>query len=217
PAADIQIPEVTLKYTDTSINPDEGERNIIYTVEFDVYRDGNLIGHLAPNLQMVTATQQTKANAAVMSFPEKDLFVVYRGVNDAGAFAMDVRVNPLIGFVWVGFGLLMLGGAISAFGRRGNAPLGPPVETSPDAQADQQADAIAKGAGEEDADAREADSGAKEASAKLPGGEGAHSATNDSEAGDDASGDGPSSDAAASDDASGAPVSSATSDDGEKA
>ena len=31
---------------------------------------------------------------------------------------MDVRVNPLITFVWVGFGLLMLGTAVATFGRR---------------------------------------------------------------------------------------------------
>ncbi len=120
-APDIQIQEFTLRYTDNSIEKANNDQDIIYTVEFDVYRNGNLIGHMKPNLQMVVTTQQTKANAAVMSFPEKDLFVVYRGVNNAGAFAMDVRINPLISLVWVGFGLLMLGGLISAIGRRSAA------------------------------------------------------------------------------------------------
>jgi cytochrome c-type biogenesis protein CcmF len=46
------------------------------------------------------------------------LFVVYRGVNDEGAFSLDVRVNPLISFVWLGFGLLMLGVFLSTIGRR---------------------------------------------------------------------------------------------------
>lgn len=117
-ADDVELAEFTLRYTDNSIEPSEDGRTIFYRVEFDVYRDGNLIGHVAPDLQLEAATQQTKANAAVISFPEKDLFVVYRGVNDAGAFAMDVRINPLISFVWVGFALLMLGGAVSAYGRR---------------------------------------------------------------------------------------------------
>ena len=31
---------------------------------------------------------------------------------------MDVRVNPLVSFAWVGFALLMLGTAIALFGRR---------------------------------------------------------------------------------------------------
>ena len=63
--------------------------------------------------------QQQKLLASVISFPQEDLFVVYRGVNELGEFAMDVRVNPLISLVWVGFFLLMAGTAISTFGRRG--------------------------------------------------------------------------------------------------
>ena len=57
-----------------------------------------------PAVQLVSATQQQKLVASVIGFPLEDLFVVYRGVNDEGDFSMDVRVNPLISFVWVGFG-----------------------------------------------------------------------------------------------------------------
>ena len=35
--------------------------------------------------------------------PDRRSFVVYRGVNDAGDLSMDVRVNPLVSFAWVGF------------------------------------------------------------------------------------------------------------------
>ena len=48
----------------------------------------------------------------------EDLFVVYRGVNDAGQLSMDVRVNPLISWVWVGFAMLVVGTGLGAFGRR---------------------------------------------------------------------------------------------------
>ena len=44
--------------------------------------------------------------------------MVYRGVNNDGAFSMDVRVNPLISLVWVGFGLLMVGVCVATLGRR---------------------------------------------------------------------------------------------------
>ena len=69
-------------------------------------------------MQLVESTQQTKSNAAVISFAEEDLFVVYKGVNNAGDYSLDVRVNPQISLVWVGFGMLMLGSAIAALGRR---------------------------------------------------------------------------------------------------
>lgn len=118
-AADFNIRDYTLKYTGSSIVEDDAKANVYYTVEYDVYRGGAYIGHVAPTLQLVEATQQTKSNAAVIGFPEEDLFVVYKGVNTNGAFSMNVRVNPLIRFVWAGFALLMLGALLAGVGRRG--------------------------------------------------------------------------------------------------
>ena len=71
------------------------------------------------NLQLNATTQQTKANAAVLHYPTKDLFIVYNGVNTSGDFSMDVRVNPQISTVWAGFVLLLVGIAIATFGNRG--------------------------------------------------------------------------------------------------
>ena len=69
-------------------------------------------------MQLAQTTQQQKLVASVISLPGEDLFVVYRGVNNDGAFSMDVRVNPLISLVWVGFGLLMVGVCVATLGRR---------------------------------------------------------------------------------------------------
>lgn len=82
----------------------ENQDDTFYELDFDVYRDGEYVGHVHPSVQLVQSTQQQKLNAGVIGFPLEDLFVVYKGVNDEGAFAMDVRVNPLVTFVWVGFG-----------------------------------------------------------------------------------------------------------------
>lgn len=117
-AADFTVQDYTLKYTGNSVIEDASKANIYYTAEYDVYRGGSYVGHVAPTLQLVEATQQTKSNAAVIGFPEEDLFVVYKGVNTNGAFSMDVRVNPLIRFVWGGFALLMLGALLAGVGRR---------------------------------------------------------------------------------------------------
>ena len=114
------IDDYELRYTGNSVETMPNGDDVLYQVEFDVYRvsDGSYIGHVDPSVQLVTSTQQTKLNASVISFPTEDLFVVYRGVNEAGDLSMDVRVNPLVSFAWVGFGLLMLGTAIALFGRR---------------------------------------------------------------------------------------------------
>lgn len=117
-AEELVVQDFSLVYTGNSIDLQENGDDVIYQLDFDVYRDGEYVGHVSPSMQLVQSTQQTKANAGVISFPLEDLFVVYRGVNDDGAFSMDVRVNPLVSFVWVGFGLLMVGVLLALAGRR---------------------------------------------------------------------------------------------------
>ena len=86
-------------------------------MEFDVYRDDALVGHVAPSVTLVASTQQQQLNASVLSFPDEDLFVVYRGIGlDGASLSMDVRVNPLVSFVWVGTGVLVLGLLLSFAG-----------------------------------------------------------------------------------------------------
>ena len=117
-ASDFTIQDFTLVYTGNDIELQENQDDIIYELDFDVYRNGEYVGHVHPSVQLVQSTQQQKLNAGVIGFPLEDLFVVYKGVNDEGAFAMDVRVNPLVTFVWVGFGLLMVGITLALVGRR---------------------------------------------------------------------------------------------------
>ena len=113
------VQEYTLDYaSDRIVDDAEASNTMTYEVTFDVYRDGVKVGQVSPSVQLNVATQQRKLNAAVLGFPEEDLFVVYRGVNQAGWFSLDVRVNPFINFVWLGFGMLMAGTAFACFGRR---------------------------------------------------------------------------------------------------
>lgn len=118
-AEDFTIQDYTLVYTGNSVEEQENGDDIMYSLYYDVYRGGAYVGQVSPAVQVVQSTQQQKLVASVISFPEEDLFVVYRGVNSNGDFSMDVRVNPLITPVWVGFGLLMVGAALATFGGRG--------------------------------------------------------------------------------------------------
>ncbi len=112
------VQDYELTYVDNTVEMAENGDDIVYTVTFDVTRNGEYVGTVSPAVQLVQTTQQTKLIASVIGFPTEDLFVVYRGVNDAGAFSLDVRINPLITFVWIGFGLLVVGGFIALIARR---------------------------------------------------------------------------------------------------
>ena len=114
------IENYELRYLNNEVNQTANGKQIDYCTQFEVYdaNSGNYIGTVSPSVTLQSATQQTKLNASVISFPMEDLFVVYRGVNDAGQLSMDVRVNPLISWVWVGFAMLVVGTGLGAFGRR---------------------------------------------------------------------------------------------------
>ena len=115
---ELVIEDYTLTYTGNEVIKADNETDYFYRIFLDVYKEGNYIGSVDPTIQMVATTQQHQYHACVISFPTEDLFVVYRGVNDADDFGLDVRINPLIWLVWVGFGLLMVGSAVATFGRR---------------------------------------------------------------------------------------------------
>ena len=119
-AEPFEVGAYRLEYADDSITDDtESHNTMLYEVVFDVYKDDRYLGQVRPSVQLDVTTQQQKLNAAVMTFPEEDLFVVYRGVNQQGAFSLDVRVNPFILLVWIGFGMLLAGTLAALVGRRG--------------------------------------------------------------------------------------------------
>lgn len=117
------VDDYELRLDSSDIGESADGSAIVYRVRFDVYdaETGVFKGQVEPSVELDVASQQTKLNASVLSSPTEDLFVVYRGVNDAGDLSLDVRVNPLIGFVWTGFGMLVAGTAFAALGRRPKA------------------------------------------------------------------------------------------------
>lgn len=121
-AEPFDVQEYRLEYASDAITDNsEADGTVLYEVTFDVYKNDAYIGQVNPSIQLDVMTQQQKLNASVISFPEEDLFVVYRGVNQNGDFSLDVRVNPFIMLVWVGFGMLMLGTLFALVGRRGGS------------------------------------------------------------------------------------------------
>jgi len=75
---------------------------------FEVARDGRRVGTVAPSMTEFALQGQTRLNAKVVSEPLRDIFVVFQGMQD-DQISMNVKINPLIWFVWVGFGLLLVG------------------------------------------------------------------------------------------------------------
>ena len=118
-AEPFDVQEYRLEYaSDSIVDNSEADNAVVYGVTFDVYKNDRFVGQVSPSVQLDVMTQQQKLNAGVISFPEEDLFVVYRGVNQNGDFSLDVRVNQFIMLVWIGFGMLMVGTLFALIGPR---------------------------------------------------------------------------------------------------
>lgn len=113
----ITVRDYELTYVDHEIETMENG-DIFYSVTFDVTKNGNDLGQINPSMQVANGTQQTIPQSAVLSLPTEDLFVSYEHVETYNSLYLEVKINPLISVMWLGFVLMMVGTAIAAFGRR---------------------------------------------------------------------------------------------------
>lgn len=94
---------------------------------FAVAKDGAPVGTVTPGLTNFSRQQQTRLNAAVLSEPLRDIFVVWEG-NQAGKgggqeLSMNVKINPLIWFAWGGFIILLIGAGVAAWPKQWGEPV----------------------------------------------------------------------------------------------
>ena len=123
-SADDLFREVTLKVTDAAT--------------------GAELGTLTPSMEVsATNTGQQTLHAGVITFPIEDLFVAFQGLNADGSLSINVKINPLILFNWVGAGVSVLG-IVLAFAPRRATPL-----LAADERAAGRADSVAKAGAKE--------------------------------------------------------------------
>ena len=110
------IQDYRLVYQGTAIQPAPDNSSAIYTATFDVYKGDSYVGKVTPQINYIMDPQQLVSLPSTTSQPLEDLYVIFRGFDENNNFLLTAWVNPLITFVWVGFGLLMLGTIIAFFG-----------------------------------------------------------------------------------------------------
>ena len=120
---EFQIQDFTLKFAGSDSVTNDSSYTVASGVTFDVYKGDAYLGQVHPSVEQNMMTQQQKLNAGVISLPHEDLFVVYRGLSATGSLSLDVRVNPLIQLVWVGFALLMVSTLLAFCGRLRKRPV----------------------------------------------------------------------------------------------
>jgi cytochrome c-type biogenesis protein CcmF len=83
-----------------------------WRASIDVYKGGQRIETLRPEKRVYHASQQPSSEVAIAQGPQTDLYLVYAGLNeDRTKAVMQVYLNPLVMWVWIG-GLVMVLGTL---------------------------------------------------------------------------------------------------------
>ncbi|MBE0477022.1 MAG: cytochrome c biogenesis protein CcsA [Coriobacteriia bacterium] len=91
--------------------------DMVSEVFFDVVKDGRKVGVVSPGQRQFAVQNQTRLNVDVLVQPLRDVFVVFEGA-EGEEFAMNVKINPLISYAWVGFLLLCVGTVLAVWPKR---------------------------------------------------------------------------------------------------
>ncbi len=92
-----------------------------FTATLSVNKDGRPIGQLTPEKFADIAAAQPVTEVAIRSTPLEDLYVILIGWETDQTAAFKVLVNPLVMWLWIGGGLLVLGGIIAFWPARRKA------------------------------------------------------------------------------------------------
>ncbi|MGD0730057.1 MAG: cytochrome c-type biogenesis CcmF C-terminal domain-containing protein [Terracidiphilus sp.] len=89
------------------------DSNLNYNSEYallDVYRGSKKQFQMTPEKRVYLASGQPQTMVAIHSVPSWDLYVVYEGTNpDTGQPIIKAFLNPLVGWIWAGLVVLVIG------------------------------------------------------------------------------------------------------------
>ena len=118
--AQIGVPFEVGGYTLTLDNVEEGEGpNFLFTKAFiTLVKDGRVISQLEPEKRVYPIAQMPTTEAAIDYNLARDVYVVIGDLQANGGWAVRTYIKPLTNWIWIGCGLMALGGFLSLSDRR---------------------------------------------------------------------------------------------------
>ena len=107
----LQVGRYTL--INQSTTQDDTPRYESESALLDVYKDGQYMGQLAPELRTYKPNDQPDHIVANHSTLQEDLYVVYEGRDSDGSPVIKAHVNRLVAWVWIGVWIVILGTAVA--------------------------------------------------------------------------------------------------------
>jgi cytochrome c-type biogenesis protein CcmF len=96
----------------------QGPNYLAQRGRFRVSRDGQPVALLSPEKRVYPVQNMPTTEAAIRSTLLGDLYTVIGDPDGTGAFTVRIYIEPLVPWLWLGTGLMMLGGLVSLSDRR---------------------------------------------------------------------------------------------------
>ena len=105
-----------------------GPNYVTETAVIELFDGANLVAVMTPEKRFYNAERQTTTEAAIRPRLGGDDYAVLGDGNAESGYTLRLYRKPLVSWIWAGAGVMAIGGAVAAFGRRRRSP-------SPDALA----------------------------------------------------------------------------------
>ncbi|MCL4395693.1 MAG: heme lyase CcmF/NrfE family subunit [Chloroflexi bacterium] len=118
PGQTVQLNQYTIQFDGLQTYPTENHE--VVNAQLTILSNGSRIGSMSPEKDYyVGATpdqSQSTTEVAVRSTPLEDLYIILAGFDsNTGSATLKVIVNPLVSWLWVGFGVLVAGTLLAAW------------------------------------------------------------------------------------------------------
>jgi cytochrome c-type biogenesis protein CcmF len=98
--------------------PETYQSKVQFSATLDVFVDGSQVATLTPQKNYHYALENPwVTEVAIRSTLKEDLYVILASLEEDGLAAFEIVINPLVTWIWIGGGLLLLGTAIAAWPR----------------------------------------------------------------------------------------------------
>ncbi len=104
----------------------EGPNFVADEGEFELRDDGEVVAVLQPQIRIYDVQREAMTEAAIHTNVLRDVFVALGEPLGDDAWSVRMYVKPLIGFLWLGSGIMVLGGLIAISDRRYRAAVRQP-------------------------------------------------------------------------------------------
>ncbi|HXK59733.1 MAG TPA: heme lyase CcmF/NrfE family subunit [Acidobacteriota bacterium] len=108
-----KIGDYTLAFKGLSQRSDP-EKDVVMA-RLDVLKDGRKIDELQPEKHFHHKSEQPMTEVSIRPTLKEDLYVVLAGWDEQGVVSFHVFVNPMVQWIWIGIGIMVLGGLFVMF------------------------------------------------------------------------------------------------------